>query len=133
MDTLVCPCHEQIGVLPTPNQAIVGGFGFLPDTECGEVDILAGPFLRGDCNGDGAHNIADAIYTGNFLGGAGNPGPCQDACDSNDDGNVDIADIIYSLQYLFANGPSLPEPYFDCGGDVTPDELDCAGAVIECP
>ncbi len=133
VNTLVCPCHEQIGDPPTPNVAQAQGLSYPVDAECGEVHILASPFLRGDCNGTGAHDIADAVFTANFLFGSGGPVACLDACDSNDDGNVDIADIIYSLQYLFANGPSLPEPYFDCGGDVTPDELDCADPLLECP
>ncbi len=113
--------------------AYVNGFSYPVDAECGEVHILAGPFLRGDCNGDGNINIADPIFLINELFAEGPEAPCTDACDSNDDGGKDIGDALYTLQFLFANGPSLPEPYFDCGGDVTPDELDCADPLLECP
>ncbi|MEE8143279.1 MAG: FG-GAP-like repeat-containing protein, partial [Planctomycetota bacterium] len=50
-------------------------------------------FVRGDCNQDDMVDIADSIFTFNYLfvQGSREPG-CDDACDMNDDGDVDIAD-----------------------------------------
>ncbi|MFN0059744.1 MAG: dockerin type I repeat-containing protein [Planctomycetota bacterium] len=97
------------------------------DTGAFNATFTAGAFIRGDCNGDGALNIADAIYllTALFAGGAA-PG-CDDACDANDTGLVDIADVIYTLSTLFSSGPPPPPPGMGCGGDVTSDALACAG------
>ena len=64
VNTLVCPCDE-IGYAPPPLLAVVGGFSFLVDAECGEIRILASPFLRGDCNGDVSYDIADPIFMAN--------------------------------------------------------------------
>ncbi|MFN0057226.1 MAG: hypothetical protein ACKVX7_02105 [Planctomycetota bacterium] len=84
-------------------------------------------FRRGECNGDGGFNIADAVSLLNYLFV---PPPtvlaCADACDANDDGLVNIADAIATLQALFGT-PSvpLPAPYGSCGTDSTLDPLDC--------
>ena len=83
------------------------------------------PFRRGDANGDGLFNIADAIATLGFLfsGGAMN---CADAGDSNDDGLVNIADGITVLGALFSGGGAPPAPGPNtCGVDPTDDALDC--------
>ncbi len=85
-----------------------------------------GQFLRGDCNADGAFNIADAVYVlGNLFSG-GPEGPCLDSCDSNDDGGINIADAIASLGSLFSGTGPLPPPFVDCGNDPTVDGLECA-------
>jgi len=83
------------------------------------------PFRRGDANGDGLLDIADAIATLGFLlsGGAMN---CADAGDSNDDGLVNIADGITVLGTLFSGGGAPPAPGPNtCGIDPTDDALDC--------
>ena len=90
-----------------------------------------GPFLRGDCNGDGrvAGQVGDAIFTlnFNFLGG---PVPsCMAACDSNGDGNVigQVGDAIYTLNFNFLGGPPLPAPFPECGTSelAADEELGC--------
>ena len=95
-----------------------------------------GSFVRGDCNNDGANNIADAIFFLGFLfpGPGGSPPlACLDACDANDDGVLDIADAISTLASLFANPPiPLPAPYPDCGEDPSGDMLICGG-YAHCP
>ena len=87
-----------------------------------------GQFQRGDCNGDGSTNIADAIFHLLVLFPAAGvpPAPvCRDACDSNDDGGLDIADAISTLVALFGAPPiPLPEP-LACGVDPTADALSC--------
>jgi len=78
-------------------------------------------FRRGDGNGDGKVDIADAIYTLSYLFAGGGTPPCPDALDANDDGSIDIADAIQVLSYLFA-GAELPQPV-ECGEDPTADDL----------
>ena len=90
-------------------------------------------FIRGDSNGDGNLDIADAIFSLNFLFSAG-PGPCLDAIDANDDGMNDIADPIFALDVLFGGGGTTPAmPFPMCGEDPTADALDCAGPLNGCP
>jgi hypothetical protein len=66
--------------------------------------------LRGDANGDGNRDIADAVYTLNCLFGGGQACPETDcASDANSDGAYDISDAIFMLLYLFA-GDREPAP-----------------------
>lgn len=95
----------------------------LPDTVVG--------FRRGDCNGDQAFDIADAIATLSYLfSGTATPA-CLDACDANDDGVVNIADGIFCLAALFSAGTAPPHPFDDCDIDLTEDALDCSS--YSCP
>jgi PKD repeat protein len=89
-------------------------------------------FRRGDSNGDGKLDIADAIYILAYLFAQGPAPTCLDAADANDDGAVDIADGVYILQNLFARGPAIPPPYPECGIDRTEDELGCS-SYEHCP
>ncbi|MEM7261463.1 MAG: carboxypeptidase regulatory-like domain-containing protein [Planctomycetota bacterium] len=88
-------------------------------------------FDRGDCNGDGALDIGDAIFILGALFSGGPEGDCADACDVNDDGAKDIGDAIYALGNLFSGGPNPPAPFGACGPDPTDDPLDCAS--YTCP
>ena len=68
-------------------------------------------FSRGDCNGDGLHDISDPIAALGliFLGGSSS---CEDSCDTDDDGTLTVADAITLLDYHFSSGiaPSPPFP-----------------------
>jgi len=86
--------------------------------------VEGGRFRRGDSNGDGAVDLADAISILNYLF-AGGTTDCLDANDSNDDGTVDISDAVFLLLYLFAGGDQPPPPFANQTGDPTPDTLDC--------
>lgn len=90
-------------------------------------------FGRGDCNADGAFNIADAV-SGLGILFAGDPAAsCVDACDANDDGAFDIGDMIFILANLFSAGDPIPAPApGTCGVDPTADGLDCLG-FAPCP
>jgi hypothetical protein len=90
------------------------------------VSTAGSSFLRGDSNGDGGVNIADASTTLSYLFQSGSI-PCADAADANDSGALDIADAIYALAYLFTAGPPPPPPHPVPGTDPTADPLDCAG------
>lgn len=97
------------------------------------IDSLRPPtggeiFKRGDCNGDGAANIADAVRILNVLFPQGcTPGvdcpsfECADACDANDDGTNNIADAVATLNVLFPQGctPGVDCPAFPAPGDTT--------------
>ncbi len=131
--TSVCPCNEQIGEPVTPLYVIDGDFPFPAAAECGGVNILAPQFIRGDCNGEVYHNLADAIYTLSFLFRFGSSGPCLDACDTNDDGQVDLADVVRTLHYLFLDGPPPSGPYPECSDDLTLDGLSCNQPPLQCP
>lgn len=75
-------------------------------------------YRRGDANGDGAINIADAVYLLGFLFPIGTPNVlnCQDAADANTDGTINIADAVAVLGALFGSpAQPLAAPYPDCG------------------
>ena len=83
-------------------------------------------FRRGDVNGDGVLNVADAIAACGLLF-KDQPIGCLDAMDANDDGRLNLTDPVYVFAYLFAGGlpPPTPGPnvrWFD----PTADDLDCA-------
>ena len=77
-----------------------------------------GPFLRGDCNGDGTvtGQVTDAVFLldFNFTGGAAPP--CAAACDANGDGSFSgqVTDAVYLLNFNFLGGPALPAPFPAC-------------------
>lgn len=89
-------------------------------------------FRRGDCNGDGAQNIADAVFLLARLFSAGPTGTCDDACDGNDDEAINIADAIAILGALFGS-PATPlaVPYPGCGTDPSGATLGCLSS--SCP
>lgn len=62
-------------------------------------------YLRGDANGDGMINMADAVYLVNwlFIGGPA-PNPLW-VGDANCSGGVDLADAVYIVNWLFIGGP----------------------------
>jgi hypothetical protein len=93
--------------------------------EAGACPAVLPRFIRGDSNGDGSVNIADAAHTLVYLFARGTPAACLDTADANDGGSVDIADAIALLYYLFGAGESLPEPYDACGLDPSLDNLGC--------
>ncbi len=82
-------------------------------------------FRRGDVNDDGERNIADAIYSLNWLFGTAAEPICLDAADLNDDGQANIADAIFELNWLFGTGPDPARPGGECGFDPTADRLSC--------
>ena len=87
--------------------------------------VLGGPqFVRGDCNGDGGINIADAVsLLSHLFAGAAEPS-CVEACNANDDEGLNIADAIAILSHLFGGAGPLPAPHPECGVDPTPS-LSC--------
>ena len=97
---------------PPENPRIKGFY-----VECTGAGV--GPFIRGDCNGDGAvtGQVTDAVFllNYNFLGGQAPP--CSAACDVNGDSawTGQVTDAVYLLNYNFLGGTPPPAPYPGCG------------------
>lgn len=99
-------------------------------------ESLQGPpekgFRRGDCTGDGTHDIADALAYVAFLFFAEEPPACLEACDVNGDSKNDFSDAIGILNYLFRGGPVPEEPFPCCGSDPYPERsLGCEQRVCQ--
>ena len=60
-------------------------------------------FVRGESNGDGSLDIADAISILTYLFALGEAPSCLETADANDDGAIDVADAIKVLGHLFNN------------------------------
>lgn len=90
-------------------------------------------FVRGDANGSGDLDVADAVTGLSTLFVPGFPQlGCRDSGDANDDGTFDVSDMVFLLAYLFQPGSPAPAaPGTTCGADPTADALDCA--VVTCP
>jgi outer membrane protein assembly factor BamB len=68
--------------------------------------LATGPgYIRGDANGDGEINLADAVYIVNYLFIGGPPPDPMEAGDANCDGEVNLADAVYIINWLFIGGP----------------------------
>lgn len=96
-------------------------------------DICATEFIRGDPNGDGIADIADAISILMYLF-QGESSDCLDALDVNDNETISISDAFHLICFLFCspNGTAPPAPYPACGTDPTADIIDC-DSLASCP
>jgi len=72
-------------------------------------------FRRGDANSDGDLNLADAVFTLQYLFGGGPEPTCLRAADSNADQRLNLGDAIRTLSFLFGGGDPLPPPFERCG------------------
>jgi len=120
-----------VGAEPAPED------GFEPlDARVSEIDLgtLPGPFLRGDCNGDGKVDISDAVCSLNWLFLGGEAPGCLAVTNANGDVGVDISDSIWILEFLFLGGPAPAEPFPGCGvGRLEADErLGCKTLSNQC-
>ena len=93
---------------------------------------VSGAFRRGELNGDGNTNIADAVFLLAYLFNNGFTPGCLDAADTNDDGGINISDAVTLLAVLFSGAPPLPEPVGSCGQDPTDDALECEDSGDSC-
>ena len=83
-------------------------------------------FRRGDADGNGRVQLADAVATLNALFVGGVALPCEDAADTSDNGEVNIVDAVMILDILFVGNAVVPAPGIDqCGADPTKDALGC--------
>ena len=105
---------------------VINADGQLGDLPNGFEYSSAGVFVRGDANGDGQVNLADAIRTLFHLF-AGGQIKCLDAADVQNDGVVNLSDPIATLNYLFRAGtpPAAPFPTPGTDPPAPVDSLGC--------
>ncbi len=89
------------------------------------LDAFLYGFRRGLISDDLEIDLADPIFTLEYLFGGGPTPFCIDAVDTNDDGTIDLGDSIYLLNFLFMAGTEPPPPFVEAGLDPTADTLDC--------
>jgi hypothetical protein len=83
-------------------------------------------FIRGDCDGNAAVNITDAVCTLDWLFQGGAEPECIAATNVNGLHLVDLGDAVHLLLYLFQGGPAPVAPFPDCGpGTLASDEEGC--------
>ena len=85
-------------------------------------------FIRGDVNGNGYINIADAYgVLLHLFGSPSMPLVCKDSADINNDGALDISDamFLYSALMGLPSSSLPPAPFPDCGIDIGVGSLGC--------
>jgi len=118
---------EDFGVSAAMGEIAVG-FGSSENfgMSQGFIEIVESTCCRvaGDANNDGACNIGDEVFLGNYIFRAercddppGNPIGCPPNClaegDANADGNVNVGDEVFLGNYIFRPPPASPAP--QCG------------------
>ena len=90
------------------------------------LEIAAGgDFIRGDANGDGVVNVADAIWSLQEIFNNGPAGTCFDSKNFNGDLVYDIGDPIFLITYIFSNGTAPPTPGpINCGNNGEPQDCE---------
>lgn len=63
-------------------------------------EIVELPCAKGDVNGDGDVDIADAVCIVNHIVGKSNPSFVIEAADANSDGDIDIADAVHIVNLI---------------------------------
>ena len=69
-----------------------------------------GPFVRGDCQPNGAVELTDGVNLLNFLFLGGQRPPCMAACDFNATGELDITTAVFLFNFLFLGGEGRRRP-----------------------
>ncbi len=109
------------GALPfEPGSGPDGGSFFVAYSDFNEVAGVAEVtpelwFVRGEVNGDGRVDIADAVSIMGFLFGGGEAPVVPVAADANDDGSTDLSDAVYLLDFLFRGRSAPPAPFPERG------------------
>lgn len=84
------------------------------------------PFVRGDPDGTGEPDMADALALLETLFVPGSRFlSCETAADLNDSGDLDVTDAVHLLRFLYSGGSPPLSPYPDCDTDPTVDDLLC--------
>jgi N-acetylneuraminic acid mutarotase len=109
-----------------PGGSFVEGFGvtavstaYLPPA----VDLPH--FTRGDADGNGSVDLADAVRILFRLYAGGAPFECDDAADADNLGSIELPDALRILYYLFTDAEPLDAPVAGEAGDSRPDLLGC--------
>ncbi len=119
---------------PVRNVATVDGetnrYQCLQSADVSFTTIVPSEFIRGDSNGDGQTDIADAVFTLNALFRDGPPTTCDDAADANDDALIDVSDALFTVLFRFSGDAAPPAPYPECGEDPEGED-DGLGCTVE--
>ena len=113
---------------PTRTQLTVDGKTRRPEKVTdGEIRGESGPrFRRGDVDGNGRLNVADAILSiDTIILGRKKIFDCDGALDSNGDGRLSLSDPLAMVLWLFQGGPPLPAPFRSCNCEPFPGGLGC--------
>jgi hypothetical protein len=99
-----------------------------------DITVSDIPFLRGDCNDDGAIDISDAVSMLNWLFRGGTEPGCMAATNANGDAATDISDAAYLLNHLFLGSSAPVPPFPGCGPGLLPadDQMGCATPPESC-
>ncbi len=100
-----------------------------PQLTDGQVTIRKA-FIRGDSNQDKRIDIADCVYTLQYIFLGGRSPKCLDAADVNNDTRLDISDPIFLIQYMFLGGPQPSSPFPMPGVDPDFRNLGCAEGLL---
>jgi hypothetical protein len=80
---------------------------FESDTMTGvRLTITDPPYVRGDADGNGTVNLADATFLIQYVFRQGAAPEPIEAGDATCDGMVNVSDIVHLLQYIFKDGPA---------------------------
>ena len=71
------------------------------------IALVLSNILKGDVNGDGDVDIADAVCIMNYVVGKPNTTFIEAAADANGDGDIDIADAVHIVNYVVGKIPAL--------------------------
>ena len=128
-----------------PEDEFAVQFAIFQDGQCYGSELVTwsasstgpGPFVRGDCDGDGQVTgvVTDSVFqlTLSFLNSSAPT--CDASCDSNGDGIIagDVGDAVHTLTFNFLNGPAPVDPFPDCSLGTRPDDAALGCANPFCP
>jgi hypothetical protein len=77
---------------------------FSGQTYC-QSDFSFTTISRGDANGDGMINVADAVFIINYIFNDGPPPDPIESGDANCDTGANVGDAVYLISYIFNGGP----------------------------
>lgn len=110
---------EFPGLPVTDIDGVLRPQGLRRDLGAHEVAGFGHCFVRGDCNGNQAVEIADALLVLGYLFNGVEVTGCVEACDFQDDGFVTVTDAIQTISLLFSGGSPPAQPYPFPGPDVS--------------
>lgn len=126
---LTIPLHfESLGTPAIHNVVTVNNDSLTPVYDDGHLELnpqTIKDYIRGDSNGDGIVNVADAIWSLQEIFNSGPTGTCFDAKNANADALYDIGDPIWLITYIFSGGAPPPTPGpLDCGNAGEPQDCE---------
>lgn len=118
--------QDGLGTPGTDNLFVINLQGIAPQFVDGVIQIIDQPtFIRGEVNGDGRVDIADAVVVTLYVSNLWSGPICEAAFDVDDNGSIQLTDGIYLLSFQFLDGPAPPAPFPLPGMDSTPPFLPC--------